>query len=51
MHAARNLAPIVIVVAAFQALVLHSVPDGLVGIAIGLGVVVVGVALFLQGLE
>jgi len=51
LHAARNLAPIVIVVAAFQALVLQSVPEGIVGITIGLGVVVVGVALFLQGLE
>jgi len=51
LHAGRNLLPIVLVVAAFQLFVLQSVPEGLTGILIGLGVVVVGVALFLQGLE
>lgn len=50
-HAARNLAPIVIVVAVFQALVLRTVPDGLLSMVIGLAIVVFGVALFLQGLE
>ncbi|TKA91170.1 DUF1538 domain-containing protein [Guyparkeria sp. SB14A] len=51
LHAGRNLLPIVLVVAAFQLFVLQSVPEGLTGILIGLGVVVIGVALFLQGLE
>lgn len=51
VHAARNLAPIVIVVALFQLVVMQSLPDGLTGIVIGLMVVVLGVALFLQGLE
>jgi len=50
-HAARNLAPIVLVVAVFQALVLRTVPDGLVSIVVGLAIVVLGVAVFLQGLE
>ncbi|WP_018880694.1 MULTISPECIES: DUF1538 domain-containing protein [unclassified Thioalkalivibrio] len=50
-HAARNLAPIVIVVAVFQALVLRTVPDGLLSMVVGLAIVVFGVALFLQGLE
>ncbi|WP_018864414.1 DUF1538 domain-containing protein [Thioalkalivibrio sp. ARh3] len=50
-HAARNLAPIVIVVAVFQALVLRTVPDGLLSMVVGLTIVVFGVALFLQGLE
>ncbi|MFO7807727.1 DUF1538 domain-containing protein [Guyparkeria sp.] len=51
LHAGRNLLPIVLVVAAFQLFVLQSVPEGLTGILIGLGIVVLGVALFLQGLE
>ncbi|WP_322520878.1 DUF1538 domain-containing protein [Guyparkeria halophila] len=51
LHAGRNLLPIVLVVAAFQLFILQSVPEGLAGILIGLGIVVVGVALFLQGLE
>ena len=51
LHAGRNLLPIVLVVAAFQLFVLQSVPEGLTGILVGLGIVVVGVALFLQGLE
>lgn len=51
LHAGRNLLPIVLVVAAFQLVVLQTVPEGLAGILVGLGVVVVGVALFLQGLE
>ncbi len=51
LHAGRNLLPIVLVVAVFQLFVLQSVPEGLTGILVGLGVVVVGVALFLHGLE
>lgn len=51
MHAARNLLPIVIVVVGFQWFVLQQVPDGTGGMIVGLGIVVLGVALFLQGLE
>lgn len=50
-HSFRNLLPIVVVVAFFQAIVLQTVPDGLGSMVAGLLVVVVGVALFLQGLE
>ncbi|RUO31555.1 DUF1538 domain-containing protein [Aliidiomarina sedimenti] len=51
VHALRNLLPIVIVVAVFQALVLQQMPDGLASMALGLLIVAFGVALFLQGLE
>ncbi len=51
LHAGRNLLPIVLVVAAFQIFVLHQVPDGVWGMALGLLIVVFGVALFLQGLD
>ncbi len=51
LHAARNLLPIILVVGVFQFLVLRQVPDGLAAIVIGLLIVVLGVALFLQGLE
>jgi hypothetical protein len=50
-HSARNLLPIVIVVAVFQVLVLRSLPPGLLEMVVGLVIVVLGVALFLQGLE
>jgi len=39
------------VVGVFQLLIIRQVPDGWLGMAIGLLVVVLGVALFLQGLE
>ncbi len=51
IHAGRNLLPIVVVVAVFQLFILQQVPDGLGSILLGLGIVVIGVALFLQGLE
>ncbi len=51
LHALRNLMPIVLVVSVFQFGVLRQVPDGLATMVIGLGIVVIGVALFLQGLE
>lgn len=50
-HSFRNLMPIVLVVVFFQAVILQSVPDDLLSITAGLLVVVLGVALFLQGLE
>jgi len=50
-HSARNLLPIVVVVAIFQIFVLAQIPDGLAPMLLGLVIVVFGVALFLQGLE
>jgi len=50
-HAFRNLLPIILVVAIFQLFILRQVPDNWLPMAIGLLVVVVGVALFLHGLE
>ncbi|WP_018233808.1 DUF1538 domain-containing protein [Thioalkalivibrio thiocyanodenitrificans] len=50
-HSFRNLLPIIVVVAFFQFAVMQQVPDDLLPMAIGLLVVVLGVALFLQGLE
>jgi hypothetical protein len=51
VHSFRNLLPIIVVVAVFQFLVLQQVPEGLTSMMVGLGIVVLGVALFLQGLE
>jgi hypothetical protein len=51
LHSARNLLPIVIVVAVFQFAVLRDMPEGLGSMLTGLAIVVLGVALFLQGLE
>lgn len=50
-HSFKNLLPIILVVAIFQALIIRQVPDDLGMIIFGLLVVVLGVALFLQGLE
>ncbi|MEP1215321.1 MAG: DUF1538 domain-containing protein [Marinobacter sp.] len=51
LHALKNLLPIVVVVVFFQLFVLQQVPDNTLGMAFGLLVVAVGIALFLQGLE
>jgi hypothetical protein len=50
-HSFRNLLPIIVVVAFFQFAVMRQVPDDLLPVTFGLLVVVLGVALFLQGLE
>ncbi|UEX79889.1 DUF1538 domain-containing protein [Sediminicurvatus halobius] len=50
-HAFRNLLPIILVVGFFQFVVMREVPEGWLTMTLGLGVVVLGVALFLQGLE
>lgn len=50
-HSLRNLMPIIVVVAVFQFLVIRQVPDDWLPMSIGLGIVVIGVALFLQGLD
>ncbi|QIB49832.1 DUF1538 domain-containing protein [Pseudomonas sp. OIL-1] len=51
LHAFKNLLPIVVVVAFFQLAILQQLPDNTLSMVIGLGIVAVGVALFLQGLE
>lgn len=51
VHALKNLLPIVVVVVFFQLIVLQQMPDGATSMVIGLLIVAVGVALFLQGLE
>lgn len=50
-NAFRNLLPIMAVVAFFQLFVMRELPEGLAAIALGMVLVVVGLALFLQGLE
>lgn len=47
----RDLIPIVVVILFFQLAIIQAVPEGWVGTAIGLGIVGVGLAIFLQGLE
>ena len=49
--AVRDLVPIVLVIAFFQAVVLQQPPPNLGGVVVGLGCVVLGLALFVQGLE
>lgn len=51
IKALKNLLPIVAVVAIFQLLVFQSMPDDPVGLVVGLLIVGVGIALFLQGLD
>lgn len=51
LHALRNLMPIILVVVAFQALLLRQWPEGGLAMAGGLLIVALGVALFLRGLE
>ncbi|MFP4243899.1 MAG: DUF1538 domain-containing protein [Ectothiorhodospira sp.] len=50
-HSFRNLLPILVVVTVFQFAVFRQLPEGLLSMTTGLLVVVLGVALFLQGLE
>ncbi len=47
----RDLIPIIVVILFFQLAIIQSVPEGWVGTAIGLGIVGIGLAIFLQGLE
>lgn len=47
----RDLIPIIVVILFFQLAIIQSVPDGWVNTAIGLCIVGVGLAIFLQGLE
>ena len=50
-EAARNLLPIIAVVGVFQLVILRQLPPDWLSISIGLLIVLIGVALFLQGLE
>tara|TARA_R110001592_G_scaffold42588_6_gene138185 strand:+ start:30593 stop:32107 length:1515 start_codon:yes stop_codon:yes gene_type:complete len=50
-HAFGNLLPIIVVVGVFQAAVIRQVPDDFASMILGLGVVIFGIAVFLQGLE
>ena len=47
----KDQLPIIVVIAFFQAVILQKVPDDLVSILIGLVIVAVGLAIFIQGLE
>lgn len=47
----RDLAPIVIVILFFEFVVLQQMPDGLLGIGIGVVLVVLGLTFFIYGLE
>lgn len=47
----RDLAPILLIVAFFQFVVLRQAPDNLADIAIGLVFVMLGLAIFIRGLE
>lgn len=47
----RDLLPIIVVISFFQLAIIQAIPEDWVSIAIGLGIVGVGLAIFLQGLE
>ena len=47
----RDLAPIILVIAFFEIVVLQTMPEGLVGIVIGALLVLAGLTLFIIGLE
>jgi nitrogen regulatory protein PII len=47
----RDLIPIVVVILFFQLAIIQTIPEGWVSTAIGLGIVGIGLAIFLQGLE
>lgn len=50
-NSSKDLAPIIVVVALFQLVVIKSIPDNLASICLGLFIVAVGLALFIRGLE
>lgn len=50
-NAFKDLVPIILVVAFFQALIIRTMPENLFSIVAGLIIVAVGLALFIRGLE
>ena len=51
LKAGRNLLPVLLVVALFQALVLREMPEGILPVLAGLVLVAAGIGLFLRGLD
>jgi hypothetical protein len=51
LRAGRNLLPVVLVVALFQALVLRAMPEGVLPVLAGLLLVAAGIGVFLRGLD
>ena len=47
----KDLLPIILVVAFFQILIIKTIPSDLTSICLGLFIVIVGLALFIRGLE
>ncbi|WP_200673936.1 DUF1538 domain-containing protein [Persephonella atlantica] len=47
----RDLAPIIVVIAFFQLVILQQLPENLFSLVLGLSIVAVGLAIFIQGLE
>jgi len=50
-NAFKDLLPIIVVVALFQGAIIHSMPENISSIVIGLTIVAIGLALFIRGLE
>ncbi len=50
-NALKDLVPIIVVVAFFQTAVIRTLPENLFSIVAGLGIVAIGLALFIRGLE
>ncbi len=51
LNSFKDLLPIVIVISFFQLAILQNVPEGMTSILIGLVIVAIGLAVFMQGLE
>jgi hypothetical protein len=47
----RDLIPIIVVISIFQFFIIQQIPDNLFSVVAGLGIVAVGLAIFIQGLE
>ncbi|WP_345980087.1 DUF1538 domain-containing protein [Sulfurimonas sp. HSL3-2] len=51
LNSFKDLLPIIIVISFFQLVILQSMPSGVTSIVIGLVIVAIGLAIFMQGLE
>ena len=47
----RDLIPIILVILFFQLVIIQTIPENWFGTVVGLGIVAIGLAIFLQGLE